>query len=48
MLTQQHHTTFDLAEVRERHARIRRDVDHARAFQSARGRHRYRFRRRRR
>jgi hypothetical protein len=48
MLIQQHHPHFDLAEVRERHARIRRDLDHARAFQAAVGRHRYRLRRRRR
>lgn len=35
-----------LAEIRERHARIRADFERSRSFRSARGRHRFRFRQR--
>ncbi len=38
---------FDLAEIRERHARIRADIERSRAFREARGKHRFRSRDRR-
>jgi hypothetical protein len=41
------HPEFQLAEIRERHARLRADVERARAFRAARGRHRFRSRQRR-
>ncbi|HSM65095.1 MAG TPA: hypothetical protein VK860_02200 [Ilumatobacteraceae bacterium] len=41
------HPEYQLSEIRERHARLRRDAEHARDFRLRRGRHRYRSRRRR-
>ena len=35
-----------LAEIRESHARTRRHAEHSRAFREAKGKHRYRARRR--
>ncbi len=40
-------TDHQLAEIRERHARIRADVQRSRAFRAAGGRHRFRSRQRR-
>jgi hypothetical protein len=40
------HPDHLLAETRERHARLRRDAEHARHFRAARGRHRFRSRHR--
>ena len=40
-------TEYQLAEIRERHARIRADVHRSRAFRAAAGRHRFRSRQRR-
>jgi hypothetical protein len=33
---------YQLAEIRERHARLQRHAEHARHFRASRGRHRYR------
>jgi hypothetical protein len=38
------HPEYQLSEIRERHARLRRHAEHARHFRSSRGRHRYRAR----
>jgi hypothetical protein len=38
------HPDTQLAEIRERHARIRADVERSRYVRLARGRYRYRFR----
>jgi hypothetical protein len=40
------HPDLQLAEIRERHARIRADVERSRNFRLARGRHRFRSRQR--
>jgi hypothetical protein len=37
---------LQLAEIRERHARIRADFEHSRNFRRARGQHRFRSRQR--
>jgi hypothetical protein len=47
MFNQLHDPYFQLAEIRERHARIRADAARSRAFRTARGRHRFRSRHRR-
>lgn len=40
------HPDLQLAEIRERHARIRADLERSRDFRLARGRHRFRSRQR--
>ena len=41
------HPEYQLADIRERHARLRSDAERARAFRAVRGRHRFRSRQRR-
>jgi hypothetical protein len=36
------HPDYQLAEIRERHARLRRDAEYSRQFRAVRGRHRFR------
>ena len=40
------HPEYHLAELRDRHERLRREAEYARHFRAARGRHRFRSRHR--